>query len=177
MEKLRCTDLEAVVGGRSLRDWYDRVLSYDYGHRYTEGEAVRLWVWNENLENAISRLSEELEEWEDWRKFQEEEKGVLKECLVKVITDVWRYSWEVIRFVLSDKPQALAKCRDWRKKFPRGTIEEAMMRITKIGLVRNMGEQDVVKDIVKKLAEGENQEWKEWLARKVWLNLVEEMME
>ncbi len=177
MEKLRYTDLETVVGGRSLRDWYDRVLSYDYGYRYTEGEVVRLWAWNKNLEDAISGLSEELEKWEDWRKLQEEEKEVLKECLVKVLTDVWRYSWEVIRFVLSDKPQALAKCRDWRKKFPRGTLEEAMLRITKIGLARNMGEQDVVKDIVKKLLEGENQEWKEWLARKVWLNLAEEMME
>jgi hypothetical protein len=40
-----------------------------------------------------------------------------------------------------------------------------------------MGEQGVVKDIVKKTAEGGNEEWKEWLARKVWLNLVEEMME
>jgi len=27
------------------------------------------------------------------------------------------------------------------------------------------------------MAEGESEEWKEWLARKVWLNLAEEMME
>ncbi len=172
MEKLNYEDLEKVVAGKSLKEWCDRVLSCDYEYRYTETEAVRLWAWNKNLENAISKLSEELEEWEDWKKLQEEEKEVLKECLVKVITDVWRYSWEVIRFVLSDKP------KDWREgKPPRGTIEEAMMRITEIGLARNTGEQNVVKDIVKKLVEEENEEWKEWLGRKVWLNLAEEMME
>jgi hypothetical protein len=171
-------DLNAVVGGRSLRDWYDRVLSYDYGYRYTEGEAVRLWAWNEGLDDAISRLLEELEEWEEWGKLQEEEKEVLRECFVKVMADVWRYSWEVIRDVLSDKPHILAECRDWREgTFSRSAIEEAILRMSKIGLTRNKREQDVVKDIVQKLVEGENKEWKEWLGRKVWLNLVEEILE
>jgi hypothetical protein len=172
LEKLKCTGLEVVVAGRSLKDWYDKVLSYEYGYEYTEEESVRLWSFNENLDKAIAKLSE-LDEWKDWRDLLRWEKEILKECFMKVIEEVWRYSWEVIRFVLSDKPQALAKCKDWRKgKFPRETIEEAMLRIAKTGR-----EPDVVKNLVKKMVEGENEEWKEWLARKVWLNLVEEMME
>jgi hypothetical protein len=175
--RVDCTDFNAVVGGRSLKDWYDRVFSYDYDYRYTEGEAVRLWAYNENLDEAISRLSE-LDEWRAWRELQEEEREMLKECFKKVISDVWRYSWELIRFVLSDKPRTLAKCRDWRKgTFSREVVEEAMLRITKISLARNMGEQDVVKEFVKKMIEEGGEEWKEWLARKVWLNLVEEIME
>ncbi len=184
LDKLDYMDLDVVVGGLPLKKWYEKVLAFG-GDRYSEYECVRLWYIHGNLDEAIKEL-ETIEEWlwlEDswqgwrWENLLKWEKEKLKEYFAKVMTDVWRYSWEVIRFVLSDKPQALAKCRDWRKKFSRGTIEEAMMRITKIGLVRNMTEQDVVKDIVKRLVEGENQEWKEWLARKVWLNLAEEMME
>ncbi len=167
MEKLRCTDLDAVVAGRSLKDWYDKVLSYEYGYEYTEGECFRLWAFNKDLDEAIANLSE-LDEWRDWRELPKQEKEKLKECLVKVISEVWRCSWEVIRLVLSDKPEVLTQCPDWRKgKFSRDIIEEAMLRIDRKGL----------KEIVKNLVEGENQEWKEWLARKVWLNLAEEMME
>ena len=183
MEKLNYKDIEKVVAGKTLKEWYDKVLAFGMD-KFSEGGSVVLWSFHENLEEAIKKL-ETIEEWLwldswgcRWEDLQEREKEILKECFAKVITDVWRYSWEVIRFVLSDKPQTLAKCKDWRKgKFPRGTIEEAMLRITRIGLARNMGERDVVKDIVKRMIEGENEEWKEWLARKVWLNLAEEMME
>jgi hypothetical protein len=176
-ERGQCMDLGAVVAGRGLRDWYNKVLSYEYGYEYTEGERVCLWLFNKNLDEAIAKLSE-LDEWKDWRDLLKWEREILKECFVKVMSEVWRLSWEVVRTVLSDKPQALAECRDWRKgKFSRGTIEEAMLRITKIGLVRNMGEKDVVKDLVKEMVEEENEEWKEWLAKKVWLNLAEELME
>jgi hypothetical protein len=170
---MRCTDLSVSIAGRSLREWYDRLLSYDYDGIYTEGEAVRLWAYNESLDDAISRLSE-LDEWEAWRELREEEKDVLKECFKKVISDVWRYSWEVVRAVLSDKPL----CEDWRQgKFSREAVEESMLRITRIGLSRNMGEQAAVKDLVKKMIEEGDEEWKEWLAGKVWLNLVEEILE
>jgi len=120
------------------------VLSFDYG--YTD-EAVRLWAWNASLDDAISRL-QELEEWEEWRKLKEEEKEVLKECLVKMLTEIWKYSWDVIRFVLSDDPQ-LKKYKDWKRKFSRKIIEKAMMRIAKISIVRHIGEQDSSEGICK----------------------------
>jgi hypothetical protein len=178
LEKVEYTDLDAVVGGVPLRAWYEKVLSFG-GDRWSEYQCVGLWAIHENMNEAIKRL-EEIEEWlwlEDgwkgwrWENLLKWEKEKLKECFVKVIEEVWRLSWEIIRFVLSDKPQALAK--DWRKGKPsRGTIEEAMLQIAKIGR-----ERDVVKDLVKKMVEGENEEWKEWLAKMVWLNLAEEMME
>jgi len=185
LEKVNYTDLNVVVGGVPLRKWYEKVLAFG-GDKWSEYECVRLWYIHGNLDEAIKKLGT-IEKWLwlenswkgwGWENLLKWEKEKLKECFIKVISDVWRYSWEVVRFVLSDKPQALAKCKDWRKgKFPRGTIEEAMLRITKIGLARSMGERDVVKDIVKRMIEGENEEWKEWLVRKVWLNLVEEVME
>jgi hypothetical protein len=176
--RVEYTDLDAAVGGVSLRTWYEKVLSFGYD-RWSEYQCVRLWAINEDLDKAIKRL-EEIEEWlwlEDgwkgwrWENLLKWEKEILKGCFVRVMSEVWRLSWEVIRFVLSDKPQALAK--DWQKGKPsRGTIEEAMLKIARIGR-----ERDVVKDLVKRMVEEQNEEWKEWLAKMVWLNLAEEMME
>ncbi len=174
LEKVDYRDLNVLVGGVPLRKWYEKVLAFGY-NRYSEDQCVRLWYIHKTLDEAIADL-ETIEEWLwldgwngwTWETLLKWEKEKLKEFFAKVMTDVWRYSWEVIRFVLSDKPRFLAKCPDWRKgKFSQRLIEEAMMRIDRKGL----------KEIVKNLVEGENQKWKEWLGRQVWLNLAEEMME
>jgi len=52
MEKLNYKDLEKVVAGKSLKEWYDKILAFGMD-KFSEGQIVVLWSFHEKLVERV----------------------------------------------------------------------------------------------------------------------------
>jgi hypothetical protein len=166
MEKLDYTDLEKVVGGKTLKEWYSYFLTY-----YEEdGGTLMLWVWFDRWEKAKASLDISRDDFGEYWALLRWERDRIVDLFMEALYDVWVYSNEVVYYAA----KALGKYKVWRAgKFP---LKDTARYIERASRRADTSPQDIVKRIIERIQTEplkENEEWKKWLARQVLRNIYD----
>ncbi len=155
MRRISHTKLEHKVGGQTLKEWYEGFLTY----LETETGRLMLWAWFDSLKHVFDFIDEEAppcDEWEAYWRLLKWERERLKDKFRWALMDIWGYSNEVIRCAAED----LGRLAEWKKgKFP---VKAA---------IEYVGSPEGIVEKVLGRVDGQR-EWKEWVAEKVFNNLV-----
>ncbi len=163
IEKLDYTDLDKVVAGKTLEEWYDHFLVY-----YQEEDGTfMLWVWFDRWEKARTALDISRDDFAEYWALLQWERDILADLFKEALYDIWTYSNDVVYYAA----RALGKDKVWRYgKFP---LKDAVRYIERASGRANRAPQDIVKRIIEKVQPQGKEEWKEWLAGQVWRNIYD----
>jgi hypothetical protein len=161
IEKLHYTDLQKVVAGKTLKEWYSYFLTY-----YEDESTLMLWVWFDRWEEAKAALDISRDDFADYWALLWWERDILADLFKEALYDIWAYSNDVVYYAA----RALGKEKVWR--YGKSILKDAVRYIERASGRAHMLHQDMVKRIIEKTEPPKgSEEWKEWLAKQVWRNI------
>jgi hypothetical protein len=97
IERMDYTDLEKVIAGKPLEEWYFRFLSY-----YEDEKIFMLWVWFDRWEQARAALDISRDDFADYWALLRWERKILGDLFMKALYDIWVYSNEVVYYAAKE---------------------------------------------------------------------------
>jgi hypothetical protein len=164
VDKLDYTDLEKVIAGKTLKEWYSYFLTY-----YEEdGGTLMLWVWFDRWEKARTALDISRDDFADYWALLSWERDILVNLFKQALYDVWVYSNEVVYYAA----RVLGKYEVCRAG--NFSIKETARYIKRASRRGNMSPKGIVKRIIEKIQnETLKEEWKKWVANQVCRNIYD----
>lgn len=162
IEKLDYRDLKRIVAGKTLEEWYSHFLSY----YEDEDGTFMLWVWFDRWEKARVALDISRDDFEAYWALLQWERDILVNHFRSALYDIWVYSNDVVYYAAS----ASGKEKTWR--YGKFSIRDAVRYIERRGRRTGKSPECIEKRIIENSqTEPLKEEWKEWLASRVYRNL------
>jgi hypothetical protein len=165
IEKLDYTDLEKVIAGKSLKEWYSYFLTY-----YEEdGGTLMLWVWFDKWERAKTALEISRVDFADYWALLRWERDKLTSLFTEALYDIWVYSHAVVYHAARES----GKYEEWRAG--NFSIKDTARYIERASRIAEMSPNDIVKLIIEKsqTEQFKSEGWKNWVAKQVCRNIYD----